>query len=279
MGFLDKVKNLFTEEYEVDEPAPIKKEMVQVEIPSPIEDVKFELPKRREVEYEKKVEVTNEREEIEPKRVEVKREDTRKAVFFDEKDFMDLEKTREVKKQPPVEQKKETYGSKKVEEKKKFKPTPIISPVYGILDKNYHKEDITNRTASRISYTSSKKVTIDEVRNKAFGTLEDELETTLVNASVLFNEKLDNTKDLEPLSDDFFDDLTDYGVNKKDLDEENDIEVTEDDDINKNMTLEELENLERTKTRTRKSKKTKEDDISNSELFDLIDSMYDKGDE
>ena len=28
------------------------------------------------------------------------------------------------------------------EEKKQFKPTPIISPVYGVLDQNYKKEDL-----------------------------------------------------------------------------------------------------------------------------------------
>ena len=32
-----------------------------------------------------------------------------------------------------------------VEEKKSFKPSLIISPVYGVLDKNYHKEDITSK--------------------------------------------------------------------------------------------------------------------------------------
>ena len=34
MGFLDKVKNLFTEEIEVEE-VPIKKEVMKVEIPAP----------------------------------------------------------------------------------------------------------------------------------------------------------------------------------------------------------------------------------------------------
>ena len=36
MGFLDKVKNMFTEE--VEEEAPIKKEVMQVEIPAPIKE-------------------------------------------------------------------------------------------------------------------------------------------------------------------------------------------------------------------------------------------------
>lgn len=282
MGFLDKVKNLFTEEYEVEEQKPIKKEMVQVEIPAPVEDVKFELPKRREVEVpNEQIELPKEEYKREIPR-EIKREEIRKPVFFDDKDFLDLEKTKEIRKQPKVEVKKETYGIKKVEEKKKFSPTPIISPVYGILDKNYHKEDITTKSSatSRLSYKSTKKITIDEVRNKAFGTLEDDLETTLVNAPI-FEEQDYDVKKIETISDELFADLTEDPKPKHSLD--NDVEVTEDDEINKNMTLEELENLERAKTRTRRSKKViveaTEDTISNSELFDLIDSMYDRRDE
>jgi len=289
MGFLDKVKNLFTEEYEVDEPTPIKKEMVQVEIPAPVEDVKFDLPKRRAEEYSEEPKLrevvenrTLERETIEPKKIEVKREETRRSVFFDEKDFMDLDKkeVKEVKKQQPVAAEiKEMYGTKKVEEKKKFTPTPIISPVYGILDKNYHKEDITSKRTNRPVYASSKRVTLDEVRNKAFGTLEDELETTLVNSSMLFNDKLDS-KEPEPLSEDLFDQLLEYPPFRSRLEATMEIEVTEDAGVNKNMTLEELEHLDRTSSKTKRTKKTKkEETISNSELFDLIDSMYDKGDE
>ena len=30
-------------------------------------------------------------------------------------------------------------------QKKAFKPSPVISPVYGILDKNYKKEDVITR--------------------------------------------------------------------------------------------------------------------------------------
>ena len=131
-----------------------------------------------------------------------------------------------------------------------------------------------------MSYKSTKKITIDEVRNKAFGTLEDDLETTLVNAPI-FEEQDYDVKKIEPISDELFADLTEDPKPKHSLD--NDVEVTEDDEINKNMTLEELENLERAKTRTRRSKKVTveatEDTISNSELFDLIDSMYDRRDE
>ena len=44
-----------------------------------------------------------------------------------------------------VAQRYEEKATTAKSEEKKFKPTPIISPVYGILDKNYHKEDIVNK--------------------------------------------------------------------------------------------------------------------------------------
>ena len=36
----------------------------------------------------------------------------------------------------------ELYTKKEEPKPKKFKPTPVISPVYGVLDKNYTKEEV-----------------------------------------------------------------------------------------------------------------------------------------
>lgn len=60
------------------------------------------------------------------------------------------------------------------EEKAVFKPSPIISPIYGILDKNYKKEDVVQKKEIRLtsSYTRSN-VSVDDIRNKALG-VEDE---------------------------------------------------------------------------------------------------------
>ena len=63
---------------------------------------------------------------------------------------------------------KEIYGSKiqeSVIEKKNFKPTPIISPVYGILDKNYTKDDIVSRDDVKRVDKESKESSIDTIRN------------------------------------------------------------------------------------------------------------------
>jgi len=63
------------------------------------------------------------------------------------------------------------YGTyEKKEEKTYFKPSPIISPIYGILDKNYRKEDVVQKKEIRLTtnYTRSN-VSVDDIRNKAYG--------------------------------------------------------------------------------------------------------------
>ena len=58
---------------------------------------------------------------------------------------------------------------------KKFTPSPVISPVYGVLDKNYRKEDILPRASSE--GTLPKIMDVDNVRKKAFGFLEKNIDT------------------------------------------------------------------------------------------------------
>jgi len=208
MKLFEKVKNMFTEEVE-DEvkveqvPTKVKKENVPDVIAS-FEDVKIE------------------------------KEEVKKPVFFTDHDFDDIKK--EQKKSEPVktdyesrtyrnsyndynndynrfdDTKKDIYHGnqtniyndpyKEKKEERVFKPTPIISPVYGILDKNYHKEDIVTKKEVNNS-TNNNENTIDSVRKKAYGTLEDELENTLFGGnSILFNNK-EEVND----TDDFFKDL------------------------------------------------------------------------
>ena len=94
-------------------------------------------------------------------------------------------------------------------------------------------------------------ITIDDVRRKAYGTLEDDIETTLFGSnSILFNdEKEDSEKDL-------FDDLVDEDIEIKD----EPINIIEEEMDNTNI-IDDVLN---------------ENSDSNGELFDLIDSMYEK---
>ena len=78
--------------------------------------------------------------------------------------------------------KKELYPKKQtVTEKPKFKPTPVISPVYGILDKNYKKEEVIEKSEENTAMKRpSKKVDFETVRKKAFGNLTDEIKDNLM---------------------------------------------------------------------------------------------------
>lgn len=227
MGFFDKIKNMFTEEVEDDDVKveQIKKEVTKVAIESP--KAKDEDEEQYEFDFESKEKLNT-------------------PVFFDDNDFRDLNlNTREIKEEKKEsKEQKEIYGSKiqePVVEKKNFKPTPIISPVYGILDKNYHKEDIVSRGETRYetSEKSSIDTTIDTIRNKAFGTLEDELENTLFGSnSILFKKDKENIE-IKEVDDDILTDLTDDI--SKELDEllikkekyiddiEEDVNISEDD--------------------------------------------------
>lgn len=220
MGFLDKVKNLFTDEVEEE---PIKSEVIQVEIPSPLKE-------------EKSID-----EDITDNNIIKNEEKVSAPIFFDDEYFKELEQPKQefrfnsIKEQPKVK-----------EEKKQFKPTPIISPVYGVLDKNYSKEDITTKQEKQLERTNTI-TTIDEVRKKAFGTLEDELENTLFGSnSILFNDEIKEEKD------DLFEELIDV-----------------EDDVIKHASKDSVNIVE--------EQLDSENVLNEGELFDLIDSMYEKG--
>ena len=229
MGFFDKVKNMFTEEVEDDvKVEQVKKEVTHVSIETP----------RVKKEYEKENFNIGEIELDESKEFS-------KPIFFDDNDFEDLNLSpkKEII-EPKYEPQKELYFSKveePKEEKRVFKPTPIISPVYGVLDKNYHKEDIVSRKEVK-SVIEETEPSIESIRNKAFGTLEDELENTLFgNNSILFkqinNESEESSVELEKINEDALTNLTDdiskeldELLIKKDkyLEKENTTEVTDD---------------------------------------------------
>lgn len=68
------------------------------------------------------------------------------------------------------------YGGRAYEKKEAntgFKPSPIISPIYGVLDKNYKKEDVKEKREVRTATSYSREnINVDDVRNKAYGVAE-----------------------------------------------------------------------------------------------------------
>ena len=191
-------------ESKIDDHKPINLEKNKVDTKPAVESVQRPVVRetpRPIVRESAPVHVDEEKIKIEP--VQPKKEEKFVfPVYFDDNDFNEIEKkvtptpkptpkVEPVKKEVKTEVKevkkesayKEAFNNKKAnlnEEKKIFKPTPIISPVYGILDKNYYKEDIVVTTSSRDFAASNRNMTIDDVRNKAYGTLEDDLTDNLI---------------------------------------------------------------------------------------------------
>lgn len=89
------------------------------------------------------------------------------------------------------------YSNSSSAPEKTFKPSPVISPVYGVLDKNYTKEEIRQRN-EYVRHNPSD-MNYDSVRRKAYGTLEDELENTLSKISE--KPKTDKPSSSSPLED------------------------------------------------------------------------------
>lgn len=238
MGFLDKVKNMFTEEVEE---TPIKKDVIQVDIPAPV------VPEKQE-------------QEIAESKAIVKEEKPTAPVFFDDNDFANLE-PKEKREEKKIVKFEEKY--KEREEKKVFKPTPIISPVYGVLDKNYHKEDITSKPKKTSSYTyENESINIDDVRKKAFGTLEDDLETVMPsdNYEIIEEKGILEEEDTTP---EILEDFMDPDYKPRFAEKEVVDEIEDSIDMFDEM----------------REEKELDEDLTESDLFNLIDSMYEKKDD
>ena len=237
--------------------------------------------------------------------------------------------------------------------KKSFTPSPIISPVYGILDKNYTKDDIVDKKdglkREKIVKAVEKKnvgktieeaenelekevvtpvkpvvkeevsvVDIDTVRKKAFGELED-LEKTFTDlklpnlneVKVVDEEPTPVAEEVvQPMVDTSIEDEldTNFSVEDIELDEEEKeldkvveevIDNKEDkprtkpqllDDLEKTSTLQILDDIEKELNSIKPISRDVEvddeaevrptkDDTLEKDLFNLIDSMYEEGEE
>ena len=301
MKLIDKLKNVFFEEVEEDEE--------EEEIPQTFAK-KVELPKKKietrefeEVSFKKEEPKEEKHEEEEKNSFQVKEEPEKEKekefpMMFDDDDFMEdggssfslpkedeeetyRRETREYNEDKGLYQgKKElsyvesisnkptySYTKNYYEEKetKGFKPSPIISPIYGILDKNYHKEEVVTKRETRIASTYNKP-DLDSIRNKAFGSEIEE--TTKVkkesNIQPANEEKVYDVNSNKPQvhrvtladADEYYNDLgLAYNVDYSDASRTNSSRVS--------------------KYNPKEKKKSKTEDDN---LFDLIDSMYNKED-
>jgi len=208
------------------------------------------------------------------------------------------------------------YGTyERKEEKTYFRPSPIISPIYGILDKNYKKEDVKEKREIHISSYTRNNVSVDDIRNKAYGRKSEELKEVKEEETPKFEKQEEKEEEnvLVDLSDrakpevkeitmgdavEYFQDLgLEYNVDyvdtstdrnavkkeepKKEVKEKKEEKVEELEltkDLENTMDLGSNEKVKETREEVRKKKEDNVGDDTNDNLFDLIDSMYQEND-
>lgn len=286
MGVFDKFKNMFFEEEEVE---------VEVVPPKKKEEKKHEDVKEEVKPIAKKIVLNDEDDDEQEEKVEnnvpdeiFKKNDNNSFNLIDD-DYEDTytEETQEEEKDDFYshkdsyqdfsykEEERVPYGASKnsnpypysvsKETKPSFKPSPIISPIYGILDKNYKKDDIISKRETRhISSFEKESITVDDIRNKAYGDIEDRFDsdtpTIYDNKSLVEEEKVVDLKESKPEvkivtvgdADEYYNDLgleynVDYVDSTKEIKKEDKAEDKKE-EVNEN--------------------------IDDDNLFDLIDSMY-----
>lgn len=294
MGLLNKIKGILFEEVEEDEVASAPKSEEKKPIAEKIEPqrkveepVEKSVPKVTAPVKETKTENLNER--------DLFKSDNISPFFdFDEEEFSNMSRVQkpkttnvmEYERKKRVEKRYDMGNFSKIErtevvEKKKFKPSPIISPVYGILNEDYKPEDIKSKTDNVVNTG----LDFNSVRKKAFGeeTL-GEPEATYYEESVTVKvkeneeEKQQKVKTIDELLEDTSDVTIDVDE-KNSVEDKNDIKATDEvadyERIDKD--LEEVTaKCDVNKTEMRK---VEDDDTLENDLFDLIDSMYDNREE
>ena len=256
-----------------------KRKREVVEQSENVEEIKYEAPRRTR-------ETPKEYEEIEKETIAPPKKEQPKIsnMIFDDEDFLlsDIKPKEETKKEEKTYRKRDTYPEREIREKEAptyeykrreeakprgFTPSPIISPIYGILDKNYKKEEVKEKKEIRLT-SRVDRLDLDSVRNKAFGDLENDLfpgsideEKSEIPRQDINKIKEDMEDDGKPVvdkvtlgeADEYYSDLgLAYNTDYKDISKEiNDGKV--------------------------KSKKEKEGRLEDN-LFDLIEKEYDRED-
>lgn len=350
MGLMNKFKNLFTDEEiiedeeEVVDPVEIKevkKEDTSPKLPTFMrekiekEEKKDDLPDLdidKEVKMESILDDENVSEEKSKFKFPIDLED---EDFIETRSRQSLHKTREVElnnnEEPILEPNKfdvkrpkkevkvaDLYKDKKEEvvdvDDKKFRATPIISPIYGVLDKNYTSDDVEERRGNNLEgKRHSKSVDFDSVRKKAYGSLADDIRDNLMCDNCEYMKEAKDCRKRRSREEDakieeptyLEDDITmdeaaenyfDYGVEyeKKtpkpvDIDLDDEVKIvnhTDEEEQPKNeippvkSSINLLSTLKKSMGEEDELPEKKADDLElTDDLFNLIDSMYDERDD
>lgn len=149
-------------------------------------------------------------EQLKPEKDEYQFEETFKfPVVFEEEDLIDdFEVVAEEEKQTPyVAPKREPRPEPLI--KKPFKPSPIISPVYGIIDGQIPVVKPNTNLEIKITERETEKVTFDTVRQKAYGSLEEEIENVINDGTDIFFDLEEEEEIEDSIVSEFIDDQSD----------------------------------------------------------------------
>lgn len=285
MSFVKKLKDILFEEEEYTEQIKVREEKVDepkiVKIESTPKVENMPAPITREVPSERDL---------------FKPENSFNFPEFDEDEFitnlnvnkpkanvLDYERKKISEKRADNHSRLDRIENKEYVDKKKFRPSPIISPVYGILNQDYKADEII----SKKDYAST--INIEEVRKKAFEKKEEpKPDYSYLNK----NDVIDSIDTIETIDDPvvtFFEekDSVTSSSNKEDYrsidslleDASDTIELEDTLEIPKANNLDAIEE-ELEKIDFNRSNEDKDlDDTLDSDLFELIDSMYDEREE
>lgn len=273
MSLFNKIKDILFEEEEQTEAIkmvkeePVKKEPVERKVENSIQsnnDFNGNNFTKEEVEF--------------PKEKDLFTDNSFRFPDFDEEEFkssipkrqttsnvLDYERKKVSEKRDRDYIRYDRNETKELVEKKKFKPSPIISPVYGVLNQDYRPEDVKNRGEE------TPILNVDEVRKKAFEpeVLITESKSEVIDEPVVtfFEEKEEKTSNFEDMKS--IDEL---------LESASDEEITLEDELeissgnNLDAINEELNNYKEVEEEIKPNKES--DDTLENDLFELIDSMY-----
>lgn len=274
MGFVDKVKNFFYEDVDDEENIVLKPDKIKKEKPVKEKVVK-EKPEKEERRFFKRDSDNEKTQRID---IEYEEEKTNSnlseiELFRSERTFnfpIDVDEDDSVTETFTEKEKDEFFGptsrlrfdeepvrkETKEEIKTRFRPSPVISPVYGILDKDYNVDDVEEINKGDDHSLNKKISDYDTVRNKAYKEMDEEIEKTFNKSKSIFY-NLDDKEENIPIS---------YGDDETEAKE---VEIPE--------------------TRSKKNKKVveeteeKEVKADTNDLFNLLDNVtseeYDDDDE
>lgn len=169
MKLFDKLKNIFIEEELIDNDEPISETV----------NIKEEKIEVKEENVVKNTDLKTNTDSISDRSLLDTKENFKFPIIFEDDDFKEeKKKTKSINVLERENTKYETEIKKEIKpQKKTFKPSLVISPVYGVLDKNYSKDDISLKDG--LLSDNLNMIDIDSVIKKAYGNNEENKEIKL----------------------------------------------------------------------------------------------------